>query len=325
MTNNASFPSLVTVRFDRAVSDLRDQLQTVSQDAVTGTHSDLVGHLRGKVGEAMLAQKALDGIESDRNRLELRSTRLSLTQSALDRVSEGVDKIGAQALSALGLDDQAGLKGAATAAASALEEIVSTLNVRHAGRYLFSGDATATPPLAPASNLLADIQAIAQAAPTPDAFAADLDTYFTAPDGGWRQTIYGGTPNATDPDSVTASTPAIVDMISGLAVLALGAQDQTSDTVLDSVVVEAAAKRVIGGQTELVSIQAEVGLKQAEIARDLESLDIEQTLFNQSLNSLIGRDPFEAASKLRELENNLEAAYAITARLSNLNLLNFIR
>jgi flagellar hook-associated protein 3 FlgL len=37
------------------------------------------------------------------------------------------------------------------------------------------------------------------------------------------------------------------------------------------------------------------------------------------------RDQYEAASELKQLETGLEAAYTLTARLSNLSLLNYMR
>ena len=40
---------------------------------------------------------------------------------------------------------------------------------------------------------------------------------------------------------------------------------------------------------------------------------------------MVGRDQYDAASELKQIEASLEAAYTLTARLSNLNLLNFLR
>ena len=52
--------------------------------------------------------------------------------------------------------------------------------------------------------------------------------------------------------------------------------------------------------------------------------DLEETLLNQAFTDLVGKDQFEAAAQLRELEANLEASYLLTSRLSNLSLLNFL-
>ena len=55
-----------------------------------------------------------------------------------------------------------------------------------------------------------------------------------------------------------------------------------------------------------------------------ECLENEQTLLNQAFIDLAGKDQFEAAAQLRELEANLEASYLLTTRLSNLSILNFL-
>jgi flagellar hook-associated protein 3 FlgL len=48
-------------------------------------------------------------------------------------------------------------------------------------------------------------------------------------------------------------------------------------------------------------------------------------VLSAAFNSLTGRDQYEAVTELEQLETNLEAAYLVTTRLSNLTLLNFIR
>ena len=85
-----------------------------------------------------------------------------------------------------------------------------------------------------------------------------------------------------------------------------------------------ALERLERGRTNIVNTQASVGMRRESIADEQALLQREQTLLNQAFTDLVGKDQFEAAAQLRELEANLEASYLLTTRLSNLTLLNFL-
>jgi flagellar hook-associated protein 3 FlgL len=87
---------------------------------------------------------------------------------------------------------------------------------------------------------------------------------------------------------------------------------------------DTALVRLERGRTELVNIQANVGMRSANLQNELSLLEREQTLLNQAFTDLAGKDQYEAATQLRELEANLEASYLLTTRLSNLSILNFL-
>ena len=77
------FGSGTNLTLSRAISDIRDRLGTVSQEAGTGRRTDLTASLNGRIDTAFLAQRAIDGLETDRGQLNLREIRLDLVQQSL--------------------------------------------------------------------------------------------------------------------------------------------------------------------------------------------------------------------------------------------------
>ena len=90
-------------------------------------------------------------------------------------------------------------------------------------------------------------------------------------------------------------------------------------------IVRSSAERIGTGTTAVINLRADLGIIQERIAKEQLSLDTEETILNSVYNGMVGRDQYDAASELKQLEASLEAAYILTSRLSNLSLLNFLR
>ncbi|ABI76758.1 putative flagellar hook-associated protein FlgL [Hyphomonas neptunium ATCC 15444] len=318
--------SIVSASFSQNIADMRARATIVSQESVTGQYADLTKHLGGRIGDAMISDKALLDIEHQRGLLGVREGRLDLTQQSLAGVQERISGLEVQMLTALGVGDVPGKDLVSRDAKAALSDVFSALNSRHGDRFLFSGDETATQPFSNTDQLLADIRQIASTAIDAADFEVQLDDYFQSPTGGWQTSIYGGTSLTSDQDSVTATDPAIVEIISGLAVMAISGSADNLTLLTDfPEIVRESAERIGTGTSALVNLRADVGIIQERVAKAKEALDTEETILNSVHNNIVGRDQYDAASELKQLEASLEAAYVLTSRLSNLSLLNFLR
>ena len=326
MTSLPPLNGALSSSLNQSIARARARIPEVSEEAVTGRRVNLVGHLKGDIGQAFLSQKAVDSISTEREQLQIRETRLDILQTSLTFVQEAASGIGTRLEASLGVDDKTGLETAARDASNAIGNIFSALNVRLGERYLFSGDATATQPFSDPDQLIGDIQAIASSATDPADFNTQVDAYFNDPAGPYQQGIYAGSQTVSDSDSVSAADPAITNLIKGFAVLSLAQSDQNFALIDNNPeILQNAAGGLLNAETEVTNLRASQGLKQEQIARAQTALDTEETILTRSFNALTGRDQFEAASELQQLETNLEASYLLTSRLSNLSLLNFIR
>jgi len=306
--------------------DLRSRLETTSTELVTGRHADLTAHLSGRIGDAMLSGKVLEDLATQREHFSLKGNRLTLVQLALQMAQDGTQGVEVATLDALARDDGPALELAARDARDALEQVFEALNTRHGDRFLFSGDQTGTPPLSAVEDLLDDVRDLALGAPTPGDFEAALDTYFEDPAGGWATAIYQGTPTASDPDAMLAIDPAITEMVRGLSVIAVSASSSAPPLfAADMTIISGAAETLSGGRDALVSRRADIGRLQENIDNRLSRLDVEETIATELFNAMTARDPYEAATELRELETNLQASYLLSSRLADLTFVNYVR
>lgn len=318
--------SLVSPTLSNSISEMRSQISKTSQEAVTGRQSDLTQHLKGRVGVAMISSKAVEDIGHQREHLTLRENRLDIIQQNLTTIQEASQNIDTALLAAIGINDQAGIDASGRDAANALEQVLTTLNTRLGGRYLFAGDATATQPFAGSGQLMDDIRQIATDSSDAATYNAALDTYFNDPAGPWQTTIYAGEQTVTDPDSLTGVDPAITRLVSSLATIALASPGEDIPLLKQDLdVLGSATNELTIAKSEILNLRALRGVTQQNIALQQESLNAEETILSAAFNGLTAKDQYEAASELKELEANLEAAYLLTTRLSSLSLLNFMR
>lgn len=318
--------SIISASLQTAISDLRTKVGDVSQEAVTGFYKDLTVQLNGDIGQAQLLQKSLDDIELDRELLTIRQTRVNVAQSRLTDIDTATRSIANDVRVAVSLENNFSLQVASEEANTILEGMFTSLSVRIGQRFLFSGDTTDQPPLADASTLLSDIRTIADNATDAADFEAQLDTYFDDPAGGFNTNIYLGSDTNSDPDAITASDPALKTIMRGLATLALAHPNSGAALINSSdAMITKGADYVDAGFTQLTLTQAEIGRIDSQIEKDLDNLSSDKVIIAASFTQLTVRDQYEAASELKLLENNLEAAYLLTSRLSSLNLLNYIR
>lgn len=318
--------TILNASLNTAIGDMRSKIGNVSQEAVTGFYKDLTLKLDGDIGQAQLAKKAVDDITLDRELLTIRKTRVNITQNRLSDIDTASRNIANDARVAVNMENRFAIKASAQEAKIILEGVFSSLSVRVGQRYLFSGDATDKPPLADADTLLGDLRTIANTAIDAADFETQLDTYFTDPGGGFRTNIYLGSQNTSDPDAITALDPALTTLMRGLATLALAHPDTGSALVsgTDALITNASGT-IDAGFAQLTLTQADMGRIDNRIQKDLDNLSNQEVILTANYSQLTVRDQFEAASELKLLESNLEAAYLLTSRLSSLSLINYIR
>jgi flagellar hook-associated protein 3 FlgL len=171
---------------------------------------------------------------------------------------------------------------------------------------------------------------------------ADIDAVFddSHPDPARRYTtaFYQGSP-AMEPDLVgqldedgrityglKANELAFRDILQGLHMLAAvryGDAAMTEAAYRDYAT--AAAERLQRGLGRLVDLAARAGQNQALVAANQERLQVAKDLYNRQIVELEQRDPYEAATILTTLEQQLEASYLITARMNELSLTSYLR
>jgi flagellar hook-associated protein 3 FlgL len=86
-----------------------------------------------------------------------------------------------------------------------------------------------------------------------------------------------------------------------------------------------AGERVMTGNDSLIQLAAKIGTSEARIDTALSRNAAEKLTLEIATAELVQSDPFTLATELEAVQTNLETLYAVTARLSRLNLTDFIR
>ena len=328
MINKSYLANSVTTQLSRDIQSIRERIDRTSSEAVTGRTADPTSHLSGQIGRAMVANDALNKIDRDTSLLQIRESRLDITQQSLSRMQEGLAEISVRALDSLSAGSPVERTALAQDAHAQLESALMALNSRHGERFLFSGDATDKAAFGSPDEFIEDLRAIADASTDKSDFDARLDAYFDLDTGDFANSFYRGSKTSSDGDAVTGLDPAIVQTLRNLGVLAMAAPGDgldnfsTADT-LD--VIGQSADRLVQGDAALTQLRAANGILQERVATGLDSLAKEKLVVNSLLEGMTSRDQYEAAAELKALEASLEASYMLTARLSQLSLMNFLR
>ena len=234
-------------------------------------------------------------------------------------------------------------------ASSNLASLLATLNVAMDGQYLFGGINTGVQPMADYTAGSPNKTAIdaaftaafgfAQNSPSVSGITAAnmqnfLDTTFkaefddpawganwsTASDQVMRSRI---STTETIDSSVSANQPAFRKLAMAYTMLSdLGTQNLNQpafQTVID------AATKVIGEAiNDLAGVGAGLGTAQEQTTNATSRLKLQGDLITQQITAMEKVDPAEASVRVTNLQNQLEMSLALTSRIQNLSILNYL-
>ncbi|WP_298915598.1 flagellin [uncultured Algimonas sp.] len=312
---------------------IRSRLETAGQEAITGKRSDVVAATNGRVGDAFLLDKAAADLDRQRGTAKLAKSRMDTAAGAITLIRETVTGLGAEGRVTLSQGGPNDIVLLADNAADRLAQTMSALGRRSGTRHLFSGTNTVGGPLAATETLQAAVNAEIAAAPDAASAIAAIERYFNDAGAGFETDIYQGSvedgPRLHISDDLSydpipkGDDPLFRDIMRGYAMIA-GATQFASKA--DRIAMMDAGLSLLekAGDSAIV-METRLGAAQQSLERATESFDREASLIAIAQNDMLGRDPFEAASEIQALEQQLQASYTVTGRLGSLSLANFLR
>lgn len=321
-----------------ASNRLKTTLTTLTQEVASGEVADLGMRLQGNT-------RALNEIEGrlgttrqlQRNGAEA-ALQLQGVQDLFDAVRVTVGGLGIALASNPFGGAGVELGTRATETAQTFEAVVQRLNGTNSNRYLLSGQASDVAPLSDASQILDALQVATIGLTTATDVARAVSDWFDAPQGagGFLDVAYHGTmgPGQRIPvgDGIvvdittTAASPAVRDMLKGLATAAILDRGVLSGNPAEArQLTVQAGWRLIDADTALLAEMGRVGLGQQVIDRAQSGNAAALDTLERSRNDIRRADPFETAAALTEVQTQIESLYAVTARLSKLKLVDYLR
>ena len=314
---------------------LRQDMARVSEELATGRVSDVNTVTAGNFDFLNSIERDLGSLDGYRV-VGVEAKQLAdATQLELERVQNTAASLGSSLLSFANLPAGPQLLQGATEARGALDTIFAALNSDIAGRSIFSGVATDSDALASTTDLLSALESeIAGLTSVADIRTA-AEAWFSSPTG-FDQIIYNGSTsdlapfrlNETEDVSVgiRADNDAIKNIILDTALAALSDSSTLGyPTSLQAEIQNDVGANIIATQQEIIGLRGTVGSAEERIETLVARNLAEKTTLEFARTEYLEVDPFEAATRLEDLQFRLQSLYTITARMSDLSLVNFVR
>ncbi|MCU4654333.1 flagellin [Roseibacterium sp. SDUM158016] len=357
---SGTLSTLTAANFRReTVADIQQRLERASEEMSTGRKSDVYAALGFRASELLSVRSSAASNENFLTGNRLVANKMELMATTLGTVRETVQDFLDIAIANRTTPGPT-VRVVAQSAKAAYEQVVTQLNATYQGAHLFSGtesgrtalqtwgQANEITGLSP-SDVLAGVVG-PQIVDAADA-QAKLDevtrifssTNAAAPETHFEASFYRGTPlldaggvpsprvTARIDDAtvlnygIQANDPPFTLALQGLAMLASVDPATVSDPGAYRVWVDAAVEGILNGIEGITGIEARLGTQQRTVEDTIIRQEGRADVYEKYIDALEGVDPFEAATRVKQLSTQLEAAYAISARISRLSFLDYMR
>jgi flagellar hook-associated protein 3 FlgL len=317
----------------RQGADLRGQVQRASIEVTTGRQSDIAKALRGDVGPLLAVDASLTRLDAFKTTTADAAFQASVQQTALTGMSSLASGITMTLLGARDYPTVAQVNSVAADARMRLESVIGLVNSQASGRAAFSGTATDTVPLGRADDLLTALETAAAGSTTAAQVATAVVNWFADPLGYGAFYQGGGSlspapiaPGETADLSTTALDPAIRDTLAGFAMAALLDRGMLAgDSGERARLAQRAGQELLTTEDARIGLAARIGTVEAQIESARTRNAAEGTALGILRSDVGSVDPYEAATRLENARSQLESLYLVTARVSRLSLVDFLR
>lgn len=315
---------------------VKTALGVTGKELSTGLKGDLVKATGGDLGRLFSIERTLSTLTAAGDALTVANGKSALMQLSLGHIGDNLTDYGPELLSAVNRGDQHSMTLMSGDARHKLEAAVTALNARYGRHNVFSGAAVDLPAIAPAADILSDVSTIVAGAANAAAALTAIDTYFFAPGGGFETNIYLGAPqdgpairdeNGAEINyAVRADATGVRESLRALAIAAAVAETPALIGTPDQVtLLREAANASINATGSIIEIREKLGFAEGALADATARNTAKSGAFELERTSIVAADPYESATMFEALQGQLETVYAVTAKLSNLSLTNFLR
>lgn len=326
---------------------MQADLSRAQEEMSTGRLADPGITLGARAATSFSATRDIARLENLAATNGLATARLDATQDALEKLGRiSQDVLEALTAASSGDTDTQVIRASAR---HALESMTSVLNSSLNGEYLFAGINTdeapindftdpASPNKAQFDTLFASHFGFPQTDPAAaNITAAQMDAFLDVVEAsfmgtGWTDAWSNAsdqkittriTLNETAETSATANERGMRRLAMATAALSDLLQIPLGDEAMQTLY-ERSTTLVGGAVADLARTQSEVGLVQGRIEEANTRISSQRDLFNALVRDLEGVDTYEAATRVNELLTQIETAYALTGRIRQLSLVNYL-
>jgi flagellar hook-associated protein 3 FlgL len=327
------------------VMQAQSQLTTAMTEESTGQYADLGLQLGDQSGYELSLKEQIGQLQTLTSGNSLVSTSLSTAQAALTDINSSAQST----LNNLATWTPTANSGDTlqNMGQSALQSLIASTNATSGDQYVFGGINSSVAPLpdTATNNFYSTVTSAVQLdftndfSPDPatadasqaNTFLNDVATLFTNSNwtaAGWSQASSQNTsaeiaPGQTVTTSTNANQPGFQQLTQAYALLTVCGGSALSSTA-QQVVVNAAESLISQGQASLTNTQAALGATQSQVTTANNSMSSQLTILQDQVGNLDNVNATTTAAQITSLTNQIQMAYELTSRLSQLNLAQYL-
>jgi flagellar hook-associated protein 3 FlgL len=337
---------------------VRARLNTLIEQASTGLVGNTYAGLGAGSSSSILLRPALAHLQTWQSNIDTVATRMQVTQTALQQISQVASDFRAQANNLNGLSG-ANIDSIAASARAALQQVASLLNTQSSGSFVFAGQDTANPPV-PSGDAItmggfATQIATAVAGLSGSGVAATMNAILTIGGSnavgtspfsaslsqpaaslvdarpqvqvGQGQSVPTGILASTNSDVASAGTLTagsyMRDIMANLAALGALSSTQASDPGLTSFAAQI-GQSLAGAVTALNADAGVMGNRQTELQTTKSTLGSMSTALQSQVSGAEDVDMAATLSQMTAVQAQLQASYQLISGLQGLSLAKFL-
>ena len=321
----------------RRNTDLKHQISQLTQELSSGRTSDVVRTLSGDYSYLVDIERNMKTLDGYKTSTSEASTYAAAMQNTLDHMQSTSATFSEELLASGRANIPQVVRSAADHAGDQLDALISSLNNQVAGRTLFGGISTDRAALVDSATLLTEVgnAIVAAGAITVGDIEIAVQNWFDDPLG-FEAVAYLGSNTGLSPFQlgkgeqasldIKASDPAFRDVLRNTVLAAISTDPSLGLTEQDqAALMTTSGIGLFDASRNITGLRAEVGAVEARIDRNTTRNAAERTSTEYAKGALLGIDQYEAATRLEEVQFQLESLYSVTVRLSRLSLLNFMQ
>jgi flagellar hook-associated protein 3 FlgL len=333
-----------------SVLKLQQRLAVAQKEVSSGRLADVGQSLGARTSETVSLRQDLSRLNMITDTNAVVSSRLQVSQEALRGISGTAEAFIGTLIGSR--NAETGPLVAKNSAKAGLIGLTDGLNTTFGGEYLFGGINTNQPPLTNyfGEPTQANRQAVITAFQAEFGFAPDdpqvasivpsqmqtfIDTTLSAmfEEPAWSANWSAASDENIDSrvsvsevieTSANANDAAFRKLAMAYTMMSdLGVENMTPETY--AVVVDSAITFAGEAVQDTAVVQANLGVAQERVAKANAKMDAQIDILTNRINGLESVDPFDAAVRVTSLMTQIETSYALTARIQNMTILNYLR
>ncbi len=322
----------LTAMLSRQSGGLRTEVTRLTTELTSGVHTDMGRAVGGDYSALAAVDHSLARLRGYAAQTSEAALFTDVMQTALGVMSDGATELASNVLRGIGSANSINLDAVAIEGRRIFDTAVAALNTRFSERAIFSGVNSETAPLPDAETILTALEGALVGAVTVADVTTAISDWFDDPlgygalyTGGASRADVEIAPGETADLSVTAMDPAIRETLRGLATVALlGRGLMAGQPEARADLAQSAGEDLMTNGEARSQLMARVGSVQAQIATATSRNTAEESALSITRAGIVASDPYDAATRLEDLQTRLEALYLITARVSRLTLADYI-